>query len=88
MIGIEALPHAAEQDRDPDEQAKRKKNLPESSEIHKLPALMAKPVIHGQVRNEAIDRGPLTDEAADDDLPATRLRPVKEPDRATQPIRR
>ena len=43
MIGIEALPHAAEQDRDPDEQAKRKKNLPESSEIEILEPLRAEP---------------------------------------------
>src|SRR5262249_14715967 len=32
--------------------------LPETSQIDILPALMAKPVIHGQARNEAIDRGP------------------------------
>src|SRR5215471_14329883 len=60
-------PQRPQNENDPEQQADREKHLPEASEIDILPALMAKPVIHGQVWNEAIDRGPLTYEAADND---------------------
>ena len=66
-VGLaQSRPKCPENEDDPQQQSDRKIDLPNASQVDILPSLMTKPVVDVEVRDEAVHRGPLSDEAAND----------------------